>query len=100
MHNCPSLLSDEISGPVGVQSLDQPHPFEPLLRPSSVAFIGASNRPQTLGNIMVRSAAVDGYDGKLYPVNPKEAEIAGLPCYPDIASIPGPVDHAVIGLAD
>ncbi|MBS4010724.1 MAG: CoA-binding protein, partial [Roseovarius sp.] len=77
-----------------------PHLLDPLLRPTSVAFIGASNRPQTLGNIMVSTAAVDGYPGALYPVNPKESMISGLPCFPDIASIPGQVEHVVIGLAD
>ncbi|WP_417727792.1 acetate--CoA ligase family protein [Roseovarius sp.] len=77
-----------------------PPNLDPLLRPNSIAFIGASNRPQTPGNVMVSTAAMDGYLGALYPVNPKETEISGLPCFPDITSIPGPVEHAVIGLAD
>ncbi|MEQ8895935.1 MAG: acetate--CoA ligase family protein [Roseovarius sp.] len=86
--------------PTGDQRPAGQHPLDPLLRPKSVAFIGASNRQDTPGNVMVASAAVDGYAGNLYPVNPKATDVAGLTCYPDMASLPERVDHAVIGLAD
>ena len=39
-----------------------------------------------------------GYQGGIYPVNPKAKEILGLPCYPDVANVPNPVDLAVIVL--
>lgn len=100
MHNGSPLLDDASTFRVGAQGTAPPHALEPLLRPRSVAFIGASNRRDTPGNVMVASAAVDGYAGNLYPVNPRETDIAGLPCYPDMASLPAAVDHAVIGLAD
>lgn len=76
------------------------HLLEPLLCPKSVAFIGASNRSGSLGNNMVRTAAMDGYSGRLYAVNPRESEIEGLSCYANLADLPEKVDHAVIALAD
>ncbi len=72
-----------------------PHPREvfELLRHKSgatrIAVVGASNDPSKYGNIIVRNLAAKGYT--VLPVNPREKEIAGLPAYPDLASVPGPV---------
>jgi uncharacterized protein len=72
-----------------------PHPpevFEILRRKTAatrIAVVGASNDPSKYGNVIVRNLAVKGYT--VLPVNPKEKEIAGLPAYPDLASVPGPV---------
>ena len=82
-------------GSSGVQ-----HRLDPLLRPASVAFVGASDRTDTPGNTMVRVAAVDGYAGRVFAVNPRRSTVEGLPCFPDLASLPERVDHVVIGLGD
>ena len=72
-----------------------PHPpevFETLRRRgpgTCIAVVGASNDPAKYGNIIVRNLAGKGYT--VLPVNPKEKEIAGLPAYPNLASVPGPV---------
>src|SRR3546814_7462264 len=47
------------------------HRLDPLLRPDSLAFVGASVRPDTPGNTMVRAVAMDGYAGSVYAINPK-----------------------------
>ena len=54
-----------------------------------IAVVGASNDPQKYGNIIVRTLAGQGYT--VLPVNPREATIADLPAFPDLASAPGPV---------
>jgi predicted CoA-binding protein len=54
-----------------------------------IAVVGASNDPAKYGNVIVRNLASKGYT--VLPVNPKEREIAGLPAYPNLASVPGPV---------
>lgn len=54
-----------------------------------IAVLGASNNPDKYGNIIVRDLASKGYT--VLPVNPKEPEVAGLPAYRDVASLPGPV---------
>lgn len=76
------------------------HRLDPLLEPQSIAFVGASERPNTPGSTMILSAAADGYTGRLYPVNPNRSSVHGLTCYPDLASLPERVDHVVIGTAD
>jgi acyl-CoA synthetase (NDP forming) len=68
----------------------------PLLRPSSIAIIGASPVPDTIPGLPQRILAQHGYQGRVYPVNPRHESIDGLRCYPDIGSVPGPVDVAVI----
>ena len=72
-----------------------PHPpevFERLRRrgpETRIAVVGASNAPEKYGNVIVRNLAAKGYT--VLPVNPRETEIAGLPAWPDLESVPGPV---------
>ncbi len=67
-----------------------------LLRPKSVAVIGASGTPGKIGYTVVYNLINDGFTGPIYPVNPTATEIQGLKVYPTLADIPGPVDAAVI----
>ncbi len=67
-----------------------------IFRPSSVAVVGASKKVEKIGYQCLKNLIEGGYEGKIYPVNPKESEILGLKCYPDVKSIPGSVDLALI----
>jgi len=67
-----------------------------LLRPKSVAVIGASTTPGKIGYTVLNNLIKDGYTGAIYPVNPQAAEILGHKCYPSVMDIPDPVDAAVI----
>jgi predicted CoA-binding protein len=58
----------------------------------SIAVIGASNDKSKYGNRAVRAYRAQGWT--VYPVNPKEATIEGLPAYRSIADVPEPVDRA------
>ena len=64
--------------------------------PRSVAVIGASRDPKSIGYRIVEALAVNRFRGAIYPVNPKAATIAGLTTYPSVAAIPDAVDLAVI----
>jgi acyl-CoA synthetase (NDP forming) len=64
-----------------------------------VAVVGVSNEPARIGGQGLRLLTDFGYKGKIYPVNPKYAEVKGLPCYPDVAAVPQPCDVALIALA-
>ncbi len=64
--------------------------------PRGVALIGASASPNKLSHGILRNMLQYGYQGKIYPVNPRADEILGLPCYADISQVPDPVDLAVI----
>jgi len=72
-----------------------PMSFDNLLKPKSVAIIGAS---RTRGFYWVRSFLEYGFPGKIFPVNPKEKEVLGLKCYPSILDIPQDVDFAIIAV--
>jgi len=67
-----------------------------FFRPDSVAVIGASRNPEKLGYAVVANIKEGGYQGRVYPVNPKTDEILGLRAYPSVLDIPGAVDLAVI----
>ncbi|MGB9846700.1 MAG: CoA-binding protein, partial [Desulfotomaculales bacterium] len=69
-----------------------------LLRPQSVAIVGASKTPGKIGYALLRNVIESGYKGRIYPVNPSEKEIEGLPCYPEIKAVGAPVDLAVIAV--
>lgn len=64
--------------------------------PESIAVIGASREPEKLGAQILNNIISGNFKGKIYPVNPKANEIAGLKCYPDVLSIPDVCDLAVV----
>lgn len=70
--------------------------FKPLFSPRSVAFVGASNRPGKWGSIILGNLMGAGFEGRVYPVNPKEKTIQGLRAYRALADIPDRPDLAVI----
>lgn len=76
------------------------HPLDPLLKPASVALIGASPKPDSVGRGMITAATAPGTASRIYLVNPAYQEIDGRPCYPDLVSLPEKIDLAVIGVAN
>ncbi len=67
----------------------------PLLNPASVAIVGASERAKWATQIF-RNLREFGYPGQIYPVNPRLNEVWGAKCYPDLAALPQPPDHAMV----
>jgi acetyltransferase len=67
-----------------------------LFRPRSVAVIGASRRPGRVGNVVMRNLISGGFGGPILPVNPRYDSVAGVFCYPDVASLPLSPDLAVV----
>ena len=73
------------------------HPLTPLLAPSSVAIFGASNDPTRIGGRSLRYYREAGYQGgSIQSTRPRHG--AGLTAYPDLASVPGGVECAVIAV--
>ncbi len=70
-----------------------------FFNPKSVAVVGASSDPKKPGNTALRHMISMGYKGKLYPVNPREKGILGLPCYRSVSEIPEPVDLCILMIA-
>ena len=74
------------------------HALDRAFRPASAAIVGASQRMDSPGSLFLRAFRDMGYAGGLYPVNPRHEEVMGLPCYPDIASIPALLDLVVLAV--
>lgn len=69
-----------------------------LFAPQSIAVVGASANPASIGNRVLALLQQHGYPGEIYPVNPSYSEIEGRPCYPDITAIGAAVDLAIIAV--
>jgi acyl-CoA synthetase (NDP forming)/GNAT superfamily N-acetyltransferase len=67
-----------------------------VLTPASVAVIGASRRPGSVGRAILQNIIDGGFPGPVYAVNPGAIELAGVPCVPSAAALPEEVDLAVI----
>jgi acyl-CoA synthetase (NDP forming) len=78
------------------QRLDAARNLAPLFRPASVAVIGAGQDRHRIRGKVLHTLKVGGFAGKIFPVNPGHATVQGLPAYPDMASLPQPVDLAMI----
>ncbi|TDC71708.1 GNAT family N-acetyltransferase [Actinomadura sp. GC306] len=74
--------------------------LEPLLRPRTVAVVGASRRRGTVGAEIVRNIVAGGFGGAVYAVNPHSAgaDLHGVPCVATPADLPEPLDLAVIAV--
>jgi acetate---CoA ligase (ADP-forming) len=70
--------------------------LDALLRPRSIAVIGASRTPNTIGYQILDNLLRHGFTGAVYPVNPTATAVHGIRAYPRIAEIPDPIDLAII----
>lgn len=67
-----------------------------LLRPRSIAVVGASQAMNKLAGQLIPTLLAGGYSGAIYPINPRYQEVAGQRCYANLDEVPGPIDHCII----
>jgi acyl-CoA synthetase (NDP forming)/L-amino acid N-acyltransferase YncA len=72
--------------------------LRPVFAPGSVAVIGVSRRTGTVGRTVLDNIKAGGYAGRLYAVNPNAREAGGVPCFPDVGSLPEAPDLAVLAV--
>ena len=71
-------------------------PLNDIFHPRSIAVVGASAGPVNINTRMFLDSLIEfGYQGQIYPVNPKLDQVSGLKAYPNIRDIPGSVDHVI-----
>ena len=70
--------------------------LDSIFKPKRIALIGVSNNPDSVGGITLKNLVGGGFNGVVYPVNPKREAVFGIPCYPDVKSLPKTPDMAVI----
>ena len=69
-----------------------------LFNPRSIAIVGASDDTKTIGGQPVKFLTEFGFQGKVFPVNPKRETIRGLTCYPSVTDLPEAVDVALVAV--
>jgi acetate---CoA ligase (ADP-forming) len=74
--------------------------LQAMLEARTVAVVGASAQHGSFGYELLHQLRAGGFDGTIYPVNPRYAEIDGLVCAPSIADLPEPVDLAILGVGN
>jgi acetyltransferase len=70
--------------------------LEPLMRPRSVAVVGASRKRVSIGREILRNLIADGFTGPVFPVNAAAGSVHSLKAYTSVQAIPDPVDLAVV----
>lgn len=73
--------------------------LEDLFHPDAIAVVGASENFGSIGGKPLRNLIYHGYEGEIYPVNPKYDEIAGYRCYPSLLDVPGTIDVALLAVS-
>src|SRR5918912_89765 len=69
-----------------------------IMKPDSVAVIGASAEDGKIGNSVMKNLINGGYKGEIYPIHPKAAEILGYKAYKSVKDVPGVIDVAVFAI--
>src|SRR5262249_31828997 len=72
------------------------HSLDALFRPRSVAVVGASREPSSIGRRIIQNVLDFQFTGKVFPVNPKADVVHSMKCYPRVSAIPDPVDLAIV----
>jgi acetyltransferase len=75
---------------MGIHNLDR------MFRPKSIAVIGARQKPDSIGAVMMRNLKEGGFAGEIFPVNPRRSQIMGYKTFPSIDAIPSSVDLGII----
>src|SRR6266853_2477197 len=73
-----------------------PRSLDTMLAPRTVAVIGASESAGSIGRTILENLEKGGFEGAIYPVNPKHQSVLGVNAYRNITSVPEPIDLAVI----
>ena len=94
MDSC--LQTEGVVSTVAASKLALAQPLDPIFSPKSVAVVGASNRPESVGNAIFKNILLGGFAGTLYPVNPKAPSICGVHSYTSVSAIPDEIDLALI----
>ena len=72
--------------------------MEKILSPKSIAIVGVSNDLQKVGSVLLRNLLEGGYNGKVYPINPKYTELQGRQVFPNILAVNDDIDLVCISL--
>ncbi len=69
-----------------------------IMQPAAVAVIGASSEDGKIGNSVMKNLVNGGYQGAIYPINPRAEEVLGRKCYRSVKDVPGDIDVAIFAI--
>ncbi|MCK5345810.1 MAG: CoA-binding protein, partial [Candidatus Heimdallarchaeota archaeon] len=69
-----------------------------FFQPKSIAVVGASRDSRKIGHAALKNILISDYECSLYPINPHEEEILGIPCYKNLQSVPGNIDLVLVSV--
>ena len=69
-----------------------------IFHPQSVAIVGASANSEKIGYQILHNVIGGGFKGKIFPINPKDKEILGVPAYASLLDVPGAIDLVVVAV--
>lgn len=72
--------------------------LKPIFSPKSIAVVGASRSPMKIGYEILQNILVQGYQGKIFPINPEAQEILGLRSLPSVMAVKDDIDLAIIAV--
>ncbi|TDJ43344.1 MAG: CoA-binding protein [Gammaproteobacteria bacterium] len=76
------------------------HRLDPLLRPGSIAVLGATERAGAVGRQTLENLLEGKFPGRLYAINPGYQEVLGVACFPSLEAVPEPVEHVIFAIGD
>lgn len=76
------------------------HRLRPLLKPASIAVLGASSRLGSVGNEVFVNLRKGGFSGTIVAVNPAYSEVEGVPCYASLSDLPELPEHVIFAIGD
>jgi acetyl coenzyme A synthetase (ADP forming)-like protein len=79
-----------------VEGADGRHPLDAIFRPRSIAVIGASRDPASVGHHILHNLIAHDFQGIVFPVNPKARVLHSIKCYPSVLDVPDAVDLAIV----
>src|SRR3990167_2163684 len=92
----PGDSRNTVKPPTNVLRVRERHPLDGLFEPKTIAVIGATEKSGSVGRTLLWNLISSPFGGAVFPVNPKRANVLGIKAYSDIASVPEPVELAVI----
>jgi acetyltransferase len=96
MQTPPSANPQRLSPAQDILHQTRRHPLDPIFAPKVVAVIGATETRGSVGRTVFQNLGRGGFEGTVYPVNPKRSSVLCVKAYPDIRSLPEKADLAVI----
>ena len=82
--------------PTNVLHYQPQHPLDAFFAPQTVAVIGASEQPSSVGRAILQNLIHTPFGGTVYPINPKHKNVLGIKAYPNLAAVPEPIQLAII----